>query len=93
MSPDPTTLLTLFCGLELLPALGSSITTVLLPQPQVNSAVLFGDDYMFPRCDGVLLGGTHEREVWTFDPKPKSQTACAIRASEVLFGNQWVSTG
>jgi len=77
----------------LFPALGSSITTVLLPQPPVDYAVLFGDYYMVPRRDGVLLGGTHEREVCTLDPNPRSQTVCAIRASEVLFGNEWVSTG
>ena len=23
---------------------------------------------MFPRRDGILLGGTHERNVWTLEP-------------------------
>jgi len=56
----------LFNDQELTPVKGQ--LTVLLPQPQVNYAVLFGDDYMFPRRDGILLGGTHERGAWTLDP-------------------------
>jgi hypothetical protein len=24
--------------------------------------------YMFPRRDGILLGGTHERGEWTLEP-------------------------
>ena len=42
--------------------------TVLLPQPEVDYAVLAGDLYMFSRRDGVLLGGTHERGVTTLEP-------------------------
>jgi glycine/D-amino acid oxidase-like deaminating enzyme len=34
---------------------------VLLPQPEVEYAVLAGDLYMFPRADGIVLGGTFER--------------------------------
>lgn len=56
----------LFGDQELGPLKGQ--LTVLLPQPAINYAVLFGDDYMFPRHDGVLLGGTHEHDVWTLDP-------------------------
>jgi glycine/D-amino acid oxidase-like deaminating enzyme len=40
---------------------------VLLPQPEVDYAVLAGELYMFSRRDGVLLGGTHERGVDTLD--------------------------
>jgi D-amino-acid oxidase len=29
---------------------------------------------MFPRRDGILLGGTHERGVWTLDPNIEAQT-------------------
>jgi len=56
----------LFADQELTPVKGQ--LTVLLPQPQVNYAALFGDYYMFPRRDGILLGGTHEHDVWTLDP-------------------------
>ena len=37
--------------------------TVLLPQDEVDYIALAGDLYMFPRRDGILLGGTHERGV------------------------------
>jgi D-amino-acid oxidase len=40
--------------------------TVLLPQPEVNYMALMEDDlYMFPRTDGILLGGTFERGEWS----------------------------
>lgn len=41
--------------------------TVLLPQDEVDYIVLTEDLYMFPRRDGILLGGTHERGVETLD--------------------------
>ena len=41
--------------------------TVLLPQDEVDYIVLSGDLYMFPRRDGILLGGTHEHGVETLD--------------------------
>lgn len=51
---------------ELTPIKGQ--LTVLLPQRDVDYIALFGDYYMFPRRDGILLGGTHERGVWTVEP-------------------------
>ena len=43
--------------------------TVLLPQPEVDYITLGPEGlYMFPRRDGILLGGTHEAGVWTLDP-------------------------
>ncbi len=42
--------------------------TFLLPQPEVDYCLLSGDLYMFPRRDGILLGGTHERGSWSTDP-------------------------
>jgi hypothetical protein len=39
--------------------------TFLLPQPEVQYMTVGpGDIYMFPRHDGILLGGTHERDSW-----------------------------
>ena len=34
--------------------------TILLPQPEVQYAAIARDTYMFPRSDGIVLGGTHE---------------------------------
>jgi len=56
----------LFGDAELVPIKGQ--LTVLLPQPEVDYAVATRDLYMFPRSDGILLGGTHERGVWTLEP-------------------------
>jgi D-amino-acid oxidase len=47
--------------------------TVLLPQPEVDYALLTEDDlYMFPRRDGILLGGTHEYGVETREPNAEA---------------------
>jgi glycine/D-amino acid oxidase-like deaminating enzyme len=56
----------LFGDTELTPIKGQ--LTVLLPQPEVDYSVVTEDLYMFPRTDGILLGGTHERGVETMEP-------------------------
>ena len=56
----------LFGDDELTPIKGQ--LTVLLPQPEVDYAVLYRDLYMFSRRDGVLLGGTHEEGVTSLEP-------------------------
>jgi len=62
---------TLFNDPELIPVKGQ--LTFLLPQPEVQYAVLGGDLYMFPRSDGILLGGTHERGNWSLEPNLESK--------------------
>jgi glycine/D-amino acid oxidase-like deaminating enzyme len=50
---------TLFHDEELVPIRGQ--LTFLLPQPEVQYMTVGpGDIYMFPRRDGILLGGSHE---------------------------------
>jgi glycine/D-amino acid oxidase-like deaminating enzyme len=56
----------LFADPELIPIKGQ--LTYLLPQPEVNYIVLAGDLYMFPRRDGIVLGGTHVRGDWSLEP-------------------------
>jgi len=58
----------LFADDELIPLKGQ--LTILLPQPEVQYAALSlpGEFQMFPRTDGILLGGTHELGVWSLDP-------------------------
>jgi D-amino-acid oxidase len=54
----------LFGDQELTPVKGQ--LTFLLPQPEVNYIALMEDDlYMFPRTDGILLGGTFEEGEWS----------------------------
>lgn len=59
----------IFKDTEITPVKGQ--LTFLLPQPEIDYIALAGDLYMFPRRDGILLGGTHERGVWTMDPNPQ----------------------
>lgn len=49
----------LFEDPELIPMRGQ--LAVLLPQPEIDYAYEFDEGYMFPRPDGILLGGTYER--------------------------------
>lgn len=57
-----------FGDAELTPLKGQ--LEVLLPQPEVEYAVGMDDLYMFPRADGILLGGTRERGVEDLEPNP-----------------------
>lgn len=51
---------TLFGDSEITPIRGQ--LTFLLPQPEIDYMTVGpGDIYMFPRRDGILLGGSHER--------------------------------
>ena len=49
----------LFDDKELVPIKGQ--LSILLPQPEVDYIVLQGDYYMFPRSDGIVLGGSRGR--------------------------------
>jgi glycine/D-amino acid oxidase-like deaminating enzyme len=61
----------LFGDRDFLPMKGQ--LTVLLPQPEVDYAMESGFFYMFPRTDGILLGGTYERGVETMDVDPEAE--------------------
>jgi D-amino-acid oxidase len=57
----------------------------LLPQPEVDYCTLGpGDIYMFPRRDGILLGGSHEEGVWSTEPDPAT-TGRILRENQALF--------
>ncbi len=43
---------------------------VLLPQPEVQYAFAGSSGYMFPRGDGIVLGGTFEHGEWLAEPQP-----------------------
>jgi D-amino-acid oxidase len=62
----------LFGDEELTPIKGQ--LTFLPPQPEIDYITLPGNGlYMFPRSDGILLGGTHERGVWTVEPDREAE--------------------
>ncbi|HEX8480304.1 MAG TPA: FAD-dependent oxidoreductase [Allosphingosinicella sp.] len=57
----------LFGDRELHPVRGQM--AVLMPQPEIRYAYQGQAGYMFPRADGILLGGTFERDVWEAAPQ------------------------
>lgn len=59
----------LFGDEELEPVKGELV--VLLPQPEVDYITLGGGGYMFPRSDGIVLGGSQERGEWSLEPTPE----------------------
>ena len=73
----------LFGDQELRPARGQ--LAILLPQPEIRYAFTGDAGYMFPRADGILLGGTFELDQWDATPEP--ETIARILAShQGLFG-------
>jgi glycine/D-amino acid oxidase-like deaminating enzyme len=71
----------LFGDADLHPARGQLV--ILEPQPEVRYALTGGPGYMFPRPDGILLGGTFELDQW--DPTPQPQTVARILTSQKRF--------
>ena len=58
----------LFNDQELRPARGQ--LAILEPQHEVQYAFTGGPGYMFPRPDGIILGGTFELDQWDTTPDP-----------------------
>jgi D-amino-acid oxidase len=74
---------TLFHDEELTPIRGQLV--FLLPQPEVEYMTVGpGDIYMFPRRDGILLGGSHERGSWNLEADPAT-TDRILRENGALF--------
>lgn len=63
---------TLFDDQNLIPVRGQ--LEVLLPQPEVDYCYMSGAGYMFPRRDGIILGGTWDRDDWSLAPDPQQTT-------------------
>ena len=74
----------LFRDQELTPIRGQ--LTFLLPQPEIEYMTVGPDDiYMFPRRDGILLGGSHERGNASLEIDPAT-TERVLRQNGQLFG-------
>lgn len=58
----------LFGDQELRPARGQ--LAILLPQPEIRYAFGGGPGYMFPRADGIILGGSFELDQYDASPDP-----------------------
>jgi glycine/D-amino acid oxidase-like deaminating enzyme len=63
----------LFNDQNLIPVRGQ--LEVLLPQPEVDYCYMSGAGYMFPRRDGIILGGTWDRDDWSLAPDPQQTTS------------------
>ncbi|MBZ5727892.1 MAG: FAD-dependent oxidoreductase [Acidobacteriia bacterium] len=73
----------LFGDTELAPVKGQ--LAFLLPLPEVDYMTIGpGGTYMFPRREGVLLGGSFERRVENTDPAP-AITERILRENGALF--------
>ena len=59
---------------------------VLLPQPELDYGYLANSLYMFPRADGVILGGTFEAGNWSMDPDDATTT-------RIIDGNAQIARG
>ena len=80
----------LFGDEELEPVRGQ--LTFLLPQADVDYIVIAGGLYMFPRRDGILLGGTFERGDWSLEvneehpAEDRGRTQGAVRTHALTKG-------
>jgi glycine/D-amino acid oxidase-like deaminating enzyme len=72
----------LFGDEALIPVRGQLV--ILLPQPEVTYNVLSGGFYMFPRTDGIVLGGTYERNEWSLQPDVEA-TARVLAGNKAIF--------
>jgi D-amino-acid oxidase len=81
----------LFGDQELTPLKGQ--LTVLIPQPEVDYATNGGIGtqpnspsgflHMMPRSDGIVLGGTSERDVWSLEPNEEERKRVIERHIEL----------
>ncbi|MGI8931912.1 MAG: NAD(P)/FAD-dependent oxidoreductase, partial [Sphingomicrobium sp.] len=58
----------LFGDGKLIPVRGQ--LAILAPQPEIRYAYTLDAGYMFPRADGIVLGGTFERNIWSTQTEP-----------------------
>jgi glycine/D-amino acid oxidase-like deaminating enzyme len=63
----------LFGDQNLVPVRGQ--LEILLPQPEVDYCYLSGAGHMFPRRDGIVLGGTWDRNDWSLAANPEQTTS------------------
>jgi len=58
---------------------------VLLPQPEIDYCYL-SSGYMFPRRDGIVLGGTFDHGDWSLAPKPQQTMGILEAHAEIMKG-------
>lgn len=73
----------LFNDQQLVPVRGQ--LEVLLPQPEIDYCYL-SSGYMFPRHDGIILGGTWDHDDWSLTPNPAQTTTILAAHQEIMNG-------
>ena len=58
---------------------------VLLPQPEIDYCYL-SSGYMFPRRDGIILGGTFDHGDWSLTPNPEQTNSILESHAEIMKG-------
>src|SRR5215217_5195812 len=71
----------LFDDEQLIPVRGQ--IEVLLPQPEIDYCYL-SSGYMFPRRDGIILGGTWDHDDWSLAPNPEQATGILQSHMEIM---------
>jgi len=71
----------LFDDEQLIPVRGQ--LEVLLPQPEIDYCYL-SSGYMFPRRDGVVLGGTWDHDNWSLTPDPEQANGILQAHMEIM---------
>jgi D-amino-acid oxidase len=59
---------------------------ILLPQPEVDYCYISESAYMFPRRDGIVLGGTFGHGDWSLEPKAKHTTRILEGHASIMKG-------
>jgi glycine/D-amino acid oxidase-like deaminating enzyme len=73
----------LFGDEELTPVRGQ--LEVLLPQPEIDYSYL-SSGYMFPRRDGIILGGTWDHGDWSLTPNPEQANSILESHMAIMKG-------
>jgi len=58
---------------------------ILLPQPEIDYCYLTSG-YMFPRHDGIILGGTFDHDDWSLEPRADQRDSILDSHMEVMKG-------
>ncbi len=58
---------------------------VLLPQSEIDYCYL-SSGYMFPRRDGIILGGTFDHDDWSLEPRPEQAAQILEAHTEIMKG-------
>jgi glycine/D-amino acid oxidase-like deaminating enzyme len=56
---------------------------ILVPQPEVDYIYL-GSGYMFPRHDGIVLGGTFDHDDWSLEPRADQRDGILSSHAEIM---------